>query len=113
VVAGVMIIVGAILMIVGYVFSTAVISLIIGGGFVAGFILGIVGGILGVMRPGRLSSVIASDSKSCVNCGFRLPRDAKFCDNCISGIGFLQCCVRIRDGAMGVSFPLASWELHI
>lgn len=55
-VIGLIIIVGSILMILGYgtigsivVFPMAVFSLIIGGGFIAGFVLGIVGGILGMI----------------------------------------------------------------
>lgn len=55
-VIGLIIIVGSILMILGYgtigsivVFPMAVFSLVIGGGFVAGFVLGIVGGILGMI----------------------------------------------------------------
>jgi hypothetical protein len=53
---GLVMIVGSILMILGYgtigaliVFPMAVASLIIGGGFIAGFILGIIGGILGMI----------------------------------------------------------------
>ncbi|MGB9022357.1 MAG: zinc ribbon domain-containing protein [Candidatus Bathyarchaeia archaeon] len=56
VVIGLILIVGSILMILGYgtigsvvVFPMAVFSLIIGGGFIAGFVLGIVGGILGMI----------------------------------------------------------------
>ncbi len=56
VVVGLIIIVGSILMILGYgtigsvvVFPMAVASLIIGGGFIAGFVLGIVGAILGMI----------------------------------------------------------------
>jgi len=55
-ISGLIVIVGSILMILGYgtigsvvVFPLAVLSLIIGGGFVAGFVLGIVGGILGML----------------------------------------------------------------
>jgi hypothetical protein len=55
-VVGLIIIVGSILMILGYgtigavvVFPMAVASLVIGGGFIAGFVLGIVGGILGMI----------------------------------------------------------------
>jgi len=53
---GLCMIVGSILMILGYgtigalvVFPMAVFSLIIGGGFIAGFVLGIVGAILGMI----------------------------------------------------------------
>jgi hypothetical protein len=53
---GIVVCIGSILMVLGYgtigavvVFPAAVISLILGGGFVAGFILGIVGGILGML----------------------------------------------------------------
>jgi hypothetical protein len=53
---GVIIAIGSVLMILGYgtigsvvVFPAAVISLILGGGFIAGFIIGIVGGILGML----------------------------------------------------------------
>jgi len=56
VVIGLILIVGSILMILGYgtigsvvVFPMAVFSLIIGGGFIAGFVLGIVAGILGMI----------------------------------------------------------------
>ena len=55
-VIGLIIIVGSILMILGYgtigsvvVFPMAVFSLLIGGGFIAGFVLGIVGGIMGMI----------------------------------------------------------------
>ena len=53
---GLVLLVGSILMLLGYgtigsivVFPMAVLSLIIGGGFVAGFVLGVVGGILGML----------------------------------------------------------------
>jgi hypothetical protein len=53
---GLIIVIGSILMILGYgtigsivVFPAAVLSLIVGGGFVAGFILGVLGGILGML----------------------------------------------------------------
>ncbi len=56
VIIGLIIVVGSILMILGYgtigsivVFPLAVLSLIIGGGFVAGFVLGVVGGVLGML----------------------------------------------------------------
>jgi hypothetical protein len=55
-VIGLIIIVGSILMILGYgtigsivIFPMAVFSLIIGGGFIAGFVLGIIGGIMGMI----------------------------------------------------------------
>lgn len=53
---GIIATIGSILMILGYgtigavvVFPAAVISLILGGGFIAGFVLGVVGGILGML----------------------------------------------------------------
>ncbi len=53
---GLIIVVASILMLLGYgtigsivVFPLAVLSLIIGGGFVAGFVLGVLGGILGML----------------------------------------------------------------
>jgi len=53
---GLTLLMGSILMLLGYgtigsivVFPMAVLSLIIGGGFVAGFVLGVVGGILGML----------------------------------------------------------------
>jgi hypothetical protein len=53
---GLILVVGSILMLLGYgtigsivVFPLAVLSLIIGGGFVAGFVLGVLGGILGML----------------------------------------------------------------
>ncbi len=53
---GLIVVVGSILMLLGYgtigsivVFPLAVLSLIIGGGFVAGFVLGVLGGILGML----------------------------------------------------------------
>ena len=56
VVIGLVMIVGAILMILGYgtigaiiVFPMAVASLIIGGGFIAGMVLGIIGAIMGML----------------------------------------------------------------
>ena len=56
VIIGLILVIGSILMLLGYgtigsivVFPMAVLSLIIGGGFVAGFVLGVVGGILGML----------------------------------------------------------------
>ncbi|MEM2225772.1 MAG: zinc-ribbon domain-containing protein [Candidatus Bathyarchaeia archaeon] len=56
VILGIIMIIGSLLMIMGYgtigsivVFVPAIISLIMGGGFVAGFILGIVGGIMAML----------------------------------------------------------------
>ncbi|MEM2895969.1 MAG: zinc-ribbon domain-containing protein [Candidatus Bathyarchaeia archaeon] len=56
VVLGLIAVIGSLLMIMGYgtmgsiaVFPAAIISLVIGGGFIAGFILGIIGGILGML----------------------------------------------------------------
>ena len=53
---GLILVIGSNLMLLGYgtigsiiVFPLAVVSLIIGGGFVAGFILGVLGGILGML----------------------------------------------------------------
>jgi len=53
---GIIACIGALLMILGYgtigsvvVFPAAIISLVLGGGFVAGFVLGIVGGIMGML----------------------------------------------------------------
>jgi len=53
---GLILVVGSILMLLGYgtigsivVFPLAVLSLIIGGGFVAGFVLGVLGGIFGML----------------------------------------------------------------
>jgi len=53
---GLVLLVGSILMLLGYgtigsivVFPMAVLSLLIGGGFVAGFVLGVMGGILGML----------------------------------------------------------------
>ena len=53
---GLILVIGSILMLLGYgtigsvvVLPLAVLSLIIGGGFVAGFVLGVVGGILGML----------------------------------------------------------------
>jgi hypothetical protein len=53
---GLILVIGSILMLLGYgtigsivVFPLAVLSLIIGGGFVAGFVLGVVGGLLGML----------------------------------------------------------------
>jgi hypothetical protein len=53
---GLILIIGSILMLLGYgtigsivVFPLAVLSLLIGGGFVAGFVLGVLGGILGML----------------------------------------------------------------
>jgi hypothetical protein len=55
-VIGLIIIVGSIMMILGYgtigsvvIFPLAVFSLLIGGGFIAGFVLGIIGGIMGMI----------------------------------------------------------------
>jgi hypothetical protein len=55
-VIGLIIIVGSIMMILGYgtigslvIFPLAVFSLIIGGGFIAGFVLGIIAGIMGMI----------------------------------------------------------------
>ena len=56
VILGIIVLLGAVLMILGYgaigavvVFPAAVISLIFGGGFIVGFVLGIVGGIMGML----------------------------------------------------------------
>ncbi|MGA3108689.1 MAG: zinc-ribbon domain-containing protein [Candidatus Bathyarchaeia archaeon] len=56
VIIGLILVIGSILMLLGYgtigsivVFPMAVLSLIIGGGFVAGFVLGVLGGILGML----------------------------------------------------------------
>jgi hypothetical protein len=53
---GLILVIGSILMLLGYgtigsivVFPLAVVSLIIGGGFVAGFVLGVLGGIFGML----------------------------------------------------------------
>jgi hypothetical protein len=53
---GLILVIGSILMLLGYgtigsivVFPLAVLSLIIGGGFVAGFVLGVLGGLLGML----------------------------------------------------------------
>ncbi|MBS7655232.1 zinc-ribbon domain-containing protein [Candidatus Bathyarchaeota archaeon] len=53
---GIIVCIGALLMVLGYgtigsvvVFPAAIISLVLGGGFVAGFVLGIVGGIMGML----------------------------------------------------------------
>ena len=53
---GLILVIGSILMLLGYgtigsivVFPLAVLSLIIGGGFVAGFVLGVLGGVLGML----------------------------------------------------------------
>jgi len=53
---GLILVIGSILMLLGYgtigsivVFPLAVLSLIVGGGFVAGFVLGVLGGILGML----------------------------------------------------------------
>jgi len=55
-IVGLTLLMGSILMLLGYgtigsivVFPLAVVSLLIGGGFVAGFVLGVVGGILGML----------------------------------------------------------------
>jgi hypothetical protein len=56
IILGVIVCIGSVLMILGYgtigavvVMPAAIISLILGGGFVVGFVLGIVGGILGML----------------------------------------------------------------
>ena len=56
VIIGLILVIGSILMLLGYgtigsivVFPMAVLSLIMGGGFVAGFVLGVLGGILGML----------------------------------------------------------------
>ncbi len=55
-IVGLTLLMGSILMLLGYgtigsivVFPLAVVSLLVGGGFVAGFVLGVVGGILGML----------------------------------------------------------------
>jgi len=55
-IVGLIIVIGSVLMLLGYgtigsivVFPLAVLSLIIGGGFIAGFVLGVLGGILGML----------------------------------------------------------------
>jgi hypothetical protein len=56
IILGVITCIGSVLIIIGYetigsviVFPVAIISLIIGGGFIVGFVLGIVGGILALI----------------------------------------------------------------
>ena len=56
VIIGLILVIGSILMLLGYgtigsivVFPMSVLSLILGGGFVAGFVLGVLGGILGML----------------------------------------------------------------
>jgi len=56
IIVGLIVVIGSLLMIMGYgtmgsiaVFPAAIVSLVIGGGFIAGFILGIIGGILGML----------------------------------------------------------------
>jgi hypothetical protein len=56
IIIGLILVIGSILMLLGYgtigsivVFPLAVLSLILGGGFVAGFVLGVLGGILGML----------------------------------------------------------------
>jgi len=56
IILGVLVFIGSALMILGHgsigavvVFPASVISLIFGGGFIAGFVLGIIGGILGML----------------------------------------------------------------
>lgn len=53
---GIIVCIGSLLMVMGYgtigsvvVFPAAIISLVLGGGFVAGFVLGILGGIMGML----------------------------------------------------------------
>jgi hypothetical protein len=53
---GLTLLMGSILMLLGYgtigsivVFPLAIVSLLVGGGFVAGFVLGVMGGILGML----------------------------------------------------------------
>ena len=53
---GLILVIGSVLMLLGYgtigsvvVFPLAVLSLIVGGGFVAGFVLGVLGGIFGML----------------------------------------------------------------
>jgi hypothetical protein len=55
-IVGLILVMGSILMLLGYgtlgsiiVIPMAVLSLIIGGGFVAGFVLGVLGGLLGML----------------------------------------------------------------
>jgi len=55
-IVGLILVIGSILMLLGYgtigsivVFPLAVLSLLIGGGFIAGFLLGVLGGILGML----------------------------------------------------------------
>jgi hypothetical protein len=55
-IVGLILVIGSVLMVLGYgtigsvvVFPLAVLSLIVGGGFVGGFVLGVLGGILGML----------------------------------------------------------------
>ena len=90
-VIGLFMIVGSIMMILGYgsigsivVFPMSVFSLIIGGGFIAGFVLGIVGGIAGMVESagGSRRSVRVAQVLVCGNCGHENPLRNKFCGDC-------------------------------
>jgi len=90
-VIGLFMIVGSIMMILGYssigsivVFPMSVFSLIIGGGFIAGFVLGIVGGIAGMVESagGSRRSIRVAQVLVCGNCGHENSFTNKFCGEC-------------------------------
>ena len=88
-VIGLIIIVGSIMMILGYgtigsvvIFPLAVFSLLIGGGFIAGFVLGIIGGIMGMMEPRGKAPIRVIEAEACPNCGRENPTWNRFCGSC-------------------------------
>jgi hypothetical protein len=92
VIIGLILVIGSILMLLGYGTIGSVIvllvglpSLLIGGGLVVGFVLSLLGGILGLAssttkpNPGVLPQ---DDSTFCPRCGFKMPRSSRYCPDC-------------------------------
>jgi len=87
---GLILVIGSILMLLGYgtigsivVFPLAVLSLIIGGGFVAGFVLGVLGGILTISSHQDIVTFHTLSSLTfCRECGARIPRTSRYCPEC-------------------------------
>lgn len=86
---GLMIFVGAVIVLMGYSkeggllnLPLAVLSLIIGGGFVAGFALGVLGGILGITTHDVVKFRTPTAFMFCRECGSRISRASKYCPNC-------------------------------
>jgi ribosomal protein L40E len=95
-VIGLFMIVGSIMMILGYgpigsivVFPMSVFSLVIGGGFIAGFVLGIIGGIMGMMEQSHKTrrEIHVAQLRVCLTCGSENPARNSYCGDCGRSLG--------------------------